>query len=340
MTAGVLEETQSKSIAYCEHCRKERQVHLVEETETLEIDGISYSYTIHTGYCSLCGEKATPQVILEANQRSFSDAVRRHHGIVSQETVEGLPVRYNIRPRPLSALLGWGEHTYSRFIEGDIPSKVFADRIQDLYDSPLSFYLLLLNSRDNLTGVALRKAVKATKNALASVSPKVERVCAYLIGKTESNSSLALQKELYYAQGMMLAFFGRTLFDAKCEAWQMGPVFPEVWRRIHPRDVSEESLQGTDLADCVRGTFTDDELTVLDAVVARVGCYSPFALRDITHNETPWKDARGDTPADEASNNPIDVSDIGAFFMQLKQDYGMERPSDIGEYLIKMVEKV
>ena len=87
-------------------------------------------------------------------------------------------------------------------------------------------------------------------------------------------------------------------------------------------------------------SFTDDELTVLDAVVARVGCYSPFALRDITHSETPWKDARGDTPADEASNNPIDVSDIGAFFMQLKQDYGMKRPSDIGKYLIDMVEKV
>ena len=326
-------------IAFCESCRKNQPVRLVEETEALEIDGTTYQYAVRHGYCSVCGGLATPQDVLDGNQRSFDAAVRSANHIVAQDVVGGMVQRYDIKPRPLSALLGWGEHTYSRFVEGDIPSRSFSDRIASLWESPLSFLMLLLENGSVLTGVALKKSKAAASKALVQYGTKAERVCAYLIGRTESNSSLALQKELYYAQGLMLAFFDTPLIPNRCEAWTMGPVFPEVWETIHPREVSEESLVDCGLADCVQDTFTEDELAVLEAVATRVGRYSPFALRDLTHRESPWVSARGTLPDDAPSSSPIDNSAIRGFFVEVRSQYGMAQPADIGRYMEDRVGK-
>ena len=328
-------DSNSAYTAYCENCKEERAVRVVEEQETLELDGTSYTYAIHTGYCTVCGEKATPQAMLEANQRSFSAAVRTRFGLVSQEIVEGVAQRYNIKPRPLSALLGWGTHTYPRFVEGDIPNKSFSDKIINLWNSPLSYLMILLDNGSSISNVALKKSSAAAKEALLNISSKAERAAAYLIGKTESNSSLALQKELYYAQGLMMAFYGKQLFSTQCEAWQFGPVFPEVWRTIHPREIREEALIDSNLDECVRPTFTEEELAVLDAVASNVGCYSPFILRDITHSEQPWLDARGSLPDNEASANPITEASIEVFFVTLRKRYRMEKPADIRHYMIE-----
>ena len=332
--------TKEAVTAYCETCRAFTNVSLVNDEETLEIDGVTYRYpTIH-GYCDVRGSEATPQPVLEDNQRSFANAVRAAHGIVSQEVVNGLVDRYNIKPRPLSSLLGWGEHTYSRFMEGDIPSKAFSDRINALWKSPLSYLLLLLSNGGALTSVALRKSRASAQKALTQYGSKADIVSAYLIGKTESNSALALQKELYYAQGLMLSFFGTPLIPERCEAWRMGPVFPEVWDRIKPREVDEEALINSDLDTCVRCTLSAEELLVLNAVAIYVGRYSPFVLRDITHSERPWTQARGSLPEDSPSNTEIDNEDIRSFFSDMRREYGMDRPADIARYMEKMVENL
>jgi len=50
----------------------------------------------------------------------------------------------------------------------------------------------------------------------------------YNIGKAPL--SLALQKMLYYVQGIHMALFGKEVFREECEAWAHGPVFREVYR--------------------------------------------------------------------------------------------------------------
>src|SRR5690348_1494995 len=39
-----------------------------------------------------------------------------------------------------------------------------------------------------------------------------------------------LQKLLYYCQGHHLAATGQALFGEEIQAWEMGPVVPELWR--------------------------------------------------------------------------------------------------------------
>ena len=108
-------------------------------------------------------------------------------------------------------------------------------------------------------------------------------------------------------------------------------------KRIKDR---EEALIGSGLDECVRGTFTNEELLVLDAVAMRVGCYSPFVLSDITHREQPWRDARGSLPEADSSSNPIPDEAILAFFDGLRKSYGMERPSDIDRHMREAADKV
>lgn len=119
----------------------------------------------------------------------------------------------------------------------------------------------------------------------------------------------------------------------------MGPVFPDVWNRIKTREVAEERLAGSGLDDCVRDTFTDEELSVLDAVVTYVARYSPYVLRDITHEERPWLNARESLPKDTPSDALISVDDIKSYFDDIRQKYHMSRPADVSTYMEEMLHK-
>ncbi|HEY4393969.1 MAG TPA: type II toxin-antitoxin system antitoxin SocA domain-containing protein [Polyangia bacterium] len=98
-------------------------------------------------------------------------------------------------------------------------------------------------------------------------------------------SNLKLQKLLYYAQGVHLALHSRPLFGERIEAWKHGPVCPPVYGRFKayastpiPRPAG---FDPSTLPKPARATVTD---------VHRVyGQFSAWRLREMTHNEPPWK---------------------------------------------------
>jgi len=59
------------------------------------------------------------------------------------EKILEIPQKYNIGKRPISLLLGWGEMTFTRYCDGDMPTKQYSDVLQRIYDDP-AFYLSLL----------------------------------------------------------------------------------------------------------------------------------------------------------------------------------------------------
>ena len=83
--------------------------------------------------------------------------------------------------------------------------------------------------------------------------------------------------------------------------------------------------------------FSDKELEVLDAVVGSVARFSPYVLRNLTHKESPWAEARADVGDGEPSRNEITVESMRHFFGDLWERYGMERPEDIGRYINEAV---
>lgn len=61
-----------------------------------------------------------------------------------------IPKKYAIGKRPLSLLLGWGEQTFTRYCNGDMPSKQYSDILRRLYNEPTYYNELLQNNKDRM----------------------------------------------------------------------------------------------------------------------------------------------------------------------------------------------
>lgn len=101
----------------------------------------------------------------------------------------------------------------------------------------------------------------------------------------ESISNLKLQKLLYYAQGCFLALTNKPLFEDKIIAWQHGPVVEAVYYEYRQNGANGIPYD----ADFDFSLFTDEENELLTEVYDVFGQYSAWKLRNMTHEETPWR---------------------------------------------------
>lgn len=98
-------------------------------------------------------------------------------------------------------------------------------------------------------------------------------------------SNLKLQKLVYYAQGFWLAIHGRPLFDEEIEAWTHGPVVPVLYH--HYKGFRSERIPTPTNIDF--DCYTEQHKELFDEIYALYGQYSAWKLREMTHNESPWK---------------------------------------------------
>lgn len=101
-------------------------------------------------------------------------------------------------------------------------------------------------------------------------------------------SNLKLQKLLYYAQGVFLAVTDKPLFDDDIVAWLQGPVVESVYHQY-----KANGAQGIPFdKDFDFSEFTPEENELLTEVYDVFGQYSALKLRNMTHEETPWKETK------------------------------------------------
>jgi len=101
-------------------------------------------------------------------------------------------------------------------------------------------------------------------------------------------SNLKLQKLVYYAQGFSLALTGQPLFEEEIEAWQHGPVVPMLYHSLkqHGSEPVPRPENGIRIED-----YPTEVRELLDEVYAVYGQFSPSKLRNMTHQEPPWREA-------------------------------------------------
>lgn len=121
-------------------------------------------------------------------------------------------------------------------------------------------------------------------------------------------SNLKLQKLLYYAQGCYLALYDEKLFKDDIVAWQHGPVVEVVYHEYkinHDRGIEEFGNFEED--------YSDNQVGLLKTVYETFGQYSAWGLRNMTHNEAPWKETR--------QGEVIDTNLIKKFFQKEYIEY-------------------
>jgi uncharacterized phage-associated protein len=119
---------------------------------------------------------------------------------------------------------------------------------------------------------------------------KASDVANYFLSKVDADagdliSNLKLQKLMYYAQGYHLALFDKPLFADSIEAWTHGPVVPSIYRKYKGSNGSgltvAKGFSANDLSKQEKG--------LLDEVYKVYGQFSAWKLRNMTHQESPWR---------------------------------------------------
>ena len=325
---------------FCEECRNDVEYTTVSVPMTGRIKGKEYHYTGTEARCADCGSLVFVPEISDDNLRSLYNVFREENGIVSLDVICAIPEKYDIGKRPLSLLLGWGELTFSRYCDGDIPTRQYSDILQRIYNEPQFYSELLEANKANLksqrTYEKTRRAVDALLSVDAPSNSKINTVIQYLLYQCEDITPLALQKALYYIQGFHFAFYRNFLFPEDCQAWTHGPVYRYIYFRY--RDYRFDPIEKTTTFDT--SVFSASEKAICDSVINNLCCYSGKILERFTHNEAPWLTTRGDLPDSAPSDRIIEKSVIGTYFDAVKAKYNMVNPRDIKAYAQDMFQQL
>ena len=111
----------------------------------------------------------------------------------------------------------------------------------------------------------------------------------------KSNYSLTLMQILklsYIAHGFKLGLSGKSLSKELAQAWQYGPVFPEIYHEFkwQPGRKIKKLGTGEDGDDIpIQSNFSQEDKKIMDVVYEIYGELSGAELSALTHKEgTPW----------------------------------------------------
>ena len=132
----------------------------------------------------------------------------------------------------------------------------------------------------------------------------------------EGISHLKLQKLLYYAQGIYLAWNNNEpLFHENICAWKHGPVVPEVYNKYKKYGKDCIRYIQNEETERIINKIEDDKKAyeALCATYDNFAIYTAWQLRNMTHeNGTPWFE----TISKRGENAVIDTELIRNYFME------------------------
>lgn len=325
---------------FCENCRDivDYSVKMADKEKTIK--GKTIRYVGKEAYCEECNEEIFVGEIRDYNLMQLDDAYREEEDLIKVADIERILEKYDIGKRPLSLLLGWGEGTLTRYVDGDTPSKPYSDIMKRVLVDEEFYRELLEQNKERISTVAYRKSMTTTEKIIEveeNEISKLESAVKYLLMQTSEITPLALQKLLYFGQGFKKAFVDAFMFEEDCEAWAHGPVYRDVYYKYrgygyNPIEEGHLSYENINL--------TDDEKELLDYIVLYFGCYSGKILENMTHSEEPWRVARRGLGDDERSERIIEKQDIGRYFKNVKEKYKMLNVMDIKDYTKDLFSKL
>ena len=306
------------------------------------IKGKEYVFEISEAVCDKCGESVNIPGLMDSNAQEIDRQYRLQEGIVSVEDIYSLMEVYKIGKAPLSQALGFGEITITRYLAGQVPSKEYSNIIRRALESPTFMVDKLNENLDKIGETAYKKSMNAAKELepLFALSEKMLLTISYIFRTAEEVTPLALQKMLYFIQGIYMVLFGVELFSEDCEAWAHGPVFREVYDvfknfKYNPIDDTRFSMFQNRFSE-----LSDNVKQVINLVVESFGMYSGKTLERITHGEAPWKDARVNCLPDEPSNEVISKEAIKKYFSEVAEKYDIGSVDGIRSYINSRLQTV
>lgn len=246
---------------------------------------------------------------------------------ITADEIRQILEKYRIGKKPLAKLLGWGETTIIRYMDGDVPTKEYSDKLKKILDSPEYYYSILVKKQDCLTDVASRKSKKAA--LMKIMYSKIYVVTYYIINKCDGEVCASyIQYLLYYIQAFSLSLYGREVFreDYKLNKGQIP--YPKLYEDMIRCGI--HTLEGGE------GFLEEEEKELIDAVFDAFSWHGPKAIDKLMEDElSTLKISR-----DRLNNKIISKDSIKAYFEKVCNDYGITHLHDIINYPDRSIIKI
>ena len=113
-------------------------------------------------------------------------------------------------------------------------------------------------------------------------------VATYILERTDTITTMKLQKLAFYAQVQHLVTTGAPLFPEDFQAWRGGPVALELYALHRGKFL----IRPGELSSGDSSALTDTERDLIDRVCSALGGMTGAELSERTHVEDPWLHAR------------------------------------------------
>ena len=321
---------------FCIECRKETGYKIRRGQCTHVIRGKEYTFDVLKAVCEECGEEVNLPGLMDSNAKLIDEQYRKMENLVSVDDINTLMEVYNIGKAPLSLALGFGEITITRYLQGQYPSVEYSNTIRRALAYADFMMKCLEKNKAKVGDTAFRKSWSAAmklKELVDSVSEKMLITIAYIFEKTGEITPLALQKILYYIQGIFMVNYDRPLFSEECKAWVHGPVYEEVYDMFKGFKYNPiEDKRFVIFRDRFQ-LLTDEEKNVIDMVLNSFGMYSGKTLEGIAHKEAPWAEAFDDNNVCGYTNEPITKEAIRDYFKSISNKFDLTTEDGLKKYI-------
>lgn len=320
----------------CSKCRRRVSYHVHKRPNQYVIKGSDVYYEEYYAICDECEEEIFVPGLEDANIERIDQAYREKNHLITKKNIEEILVRYNIDKRPLSKLLGLGELTITRYLDGQLPSQKYSDMLYEVLRDEKKLEIYIEENQNSVSEVTVKKvreAIQAIRDE-KTCRNTVERIALYIVNVRHGVTNLMLQKLLYYIKGIGSIIEGCTIIPDACEAWRYGPVFPTVYEKY--KGFADGEISSVLSQEELDKLLSAKERHAADYVLDTFGIYNVWFLKDLTHIEMPWREARGELDENDKSNNVIDDQCMKDYFDRVNKKYHLEKPDGVERYIKDM----
>lgn len=188
----------------CVQCGKyvDYEIKEIERIEIIKKKKVKYKEKI--AYCKECGEPVWVEALEMENVFAPINAYCEMVGLISPQRIQEILAKYSIAKRPLAMLLGWSEVTVVRFLDGQLPSKMYSDKLIQILEDPQYFAKILEENKEKISRIAYAKAKKAVEKNL---------------GKQNNEIKLDIETPMYQMKTMSYSNLGLRNVRKVGETW-------------------------------------------------------------------------------------------------------------------------
>lgn len=251
--------------------------------------------------------------------------------LIRREEILQILKKYNIGRKPLSLLLGWGQTTILRYLNGITPTPEYSKELLHILKDPSYYFEILTTNRDRITELAFRKSHQAVQTLL--IGSRLSLISQYIINRADGDiSALRVQAILYYSQCFSLALYNRALFEDECSLHATAFIpYPSIYQTMRET--------GCRVLDFSPDALPTEDRLLIDQIYNSLEWYGPETIRIVTSFERPALQAKLKRAKKKSTSSDIignlSKTVLQDYFSSLLANYNIRKPREINSYFNK-----